>query len=213
MTVQLPDMPESIAALPRDVRGYPVPWFVAWMDGVPEFRAMDQRKWFVAVQEKRCWVCGTPLNPRKNVFVIGPMSTITHTAPEPPCHEGCAVFSVKACPFLSKPKAIRREANLPDDACEPAGLSIDRNPGVTCLWYCTGYELFPDGQGGQLLSIPNPSGVRWFREGRNATRAEIMESIESGLPILRHVAMMDGKRAERELEWAITRAMKFIPAA
>jgi hypothetical protein len=43
----LPDgMPESVGRLPVDHRGYPVPWFVAWIDGKPEFRCADGEKWF-----------------------------------------------------------------------------------------------------------------------------------------------------------------------
>jgi hypothetical protein len=44
--------------LPVDERGFPVPWFVAWFDGKPEFRAMDGLKWIRAVREHLCWVCG-----------------------------------------------------------------------------------------------------------------------------------------------------------
>ena len=40
----LPPMPSRIAALPVDERGYPVPWFVAWIDGKPEFRCADPAK-------------------------------------------------------------------------------------------------------------------------------------------------------------------------
>jgi hypothetical protein len=36
--INLPPMPDSIAKLPRDERGYPVPWFVAWVNGKADFR-------------------------------------------------------------------------------------------------------------------------------------------------------------------------------
>ena len=209
--IQLPEMPASIGVLPRDERGYPVPWFVAWVEGKPEFRAMDGRKWSAAIRDKLCWICGTPLNPKQHVFVIGPMCAVNKTSSEPPCHEECAVFSAKACPFLSKPKAVRREANMPEGSCEPAGFGIDRNPGVTLLWYCKGYEVFDDGRGGKLIGLPNPSQVRWWREGRTATREEIMESINTGLPILRSVAEKEGRSALQELQWATDRALKFVP--
>jgi len=31
----LPSLPLAMRGLPRDHRGYPVPWFVAWVDGKP----------------------------------------------------------------------------------------------------------------------------------------------------------------------------------
>lgn len=211
MTVKLTVMPPSIAALPRDERGYPVPWFVAWIDGKPEFRVADGKKFGAAVRQKRCWVCGEPLNPTQHVFVIGPMCCINRTTSEPPCHAECAEFSAINCPFLSMPHAARREANIPEGTTV-AGEPIRRNPGVTCLWYCKGYEMFNDGRGGILFELPGPAKVRWYREGRDALRAEIMESINSGIPILEKLATEDGPEAIAELKRYITRGIKFVPS-
>src|SRR2546426_12752289 len=63
----LETLPPRLRKLRVDARGYPVPWFVAWIDGpdgpetVPEFRAMDGRKFRAAVKQRLCWVCGEPL--------------------------------------------------------------------------------------------------------------------------------------------------------
>jgi hypothetical protein len=206
------NMPAAVAALPRDERGYPVPWFVEWIDGKPEFRAMDGRKWVQAIREKRCWICGEKLDPRQHVFVIGPMCAINRTTAEPPCHADCAIFSAINCPFLSKPKAHRREANMPEGGII-AGEGIMRNPGVACLWYCRGFEIFNDGRGGQLIRLPGAAMVRWYAEGRRATRAEIMESINGGLPILQDMAAKQGPAAELALRQAVTRGLKLVPAA
>lgn len=209
--IQLPEIPASIAALPRDKRGYPVPWFVQWLNNEPEFRVADGRKFRMAIKQKLCWVCGTELDPKQHVFVIGPMCAVNKTTAEPPCHAECAEFSAKACPFLSMPKAVRREANMPEG--DVAGHPIMRNPGVTCLWYCRGYNLFDDGRGGVLFRIPNPAFVRWWAEGRKATRAEIMESINTGLPFLSDMAKQESPQAELLLEQSVTRALKLVPAA
>lgn len=53
---ELEALPERMRSLPLDHRGYPVPWFVAWIEGKPEFRAMDADKFRRAIREKRCWV-------------------------------------------------------------------------------------------------------------------------------------------------------------
>jgi hypothetical protein len=66
-----------------------VPWFVAWFDGKPEFRAMDGLKWIRAVREHLCWVCGGRLGVWQT-FVLGPMCGINRTTVEPPCHLECA---------------------------------------------------------------------------------------------------------------------------
>jgi hypothetical protein len=210
--IQFTDMPQSIAALPRDDRGYPVPWFVGWYDGKPEFRCADGKKLALAIRERRCWVCGEKLDPKQHVFVIGPMCAINRTTAEPPSHAACAVFSAINCPFLSRPKAVRREANLPEISVDAAGIAIPRNPGVTLLWYCKDYQVIRV-DNGLLFKIPGPSQVRWFREGRKATRDEIMESINTGVPILKGMAEEEGPEALQELHRMTAAALKFVPAA
>jgi hypothetical protein len=201
-----------MTALPLDERGYPIPFFVAFVGGKPEFRVADAEKRYRCVKQKLCWMCGNPLNHGKHTFVIGPMGALNRTTDEPPCHNGCAEFSVKACPFLSMPKAKRRDAGIPEEARHPAGISIDRNPGVTCLWTCRGYQLFHDGRGGALFKIPNPSCVRWWTEGRKASRGEVLASINSGLSILQEMANQDGPESTALLEKLKADVMKFIPA-
>ena len=41
LRAELEALPARLHFLPVDERGYPVPWFVAWRDGKPEFRAME----------------------------------------------------------------------------------------------------------------------------------------------------------------------------
>src|SRR5262245_64030480 len=71
----LPPLPARMKSLPVSDRGYPIPWFVPDLDGKPEFRAMDGRKWALAVEKHLCWVCGQPLGTRF-AFVVGPMCGI-----------------------------------------------------------------------------------------------------------------------------------------
>lgn len=211
--ITMPAIPECMKHLKFDDRGYPVPAFVAWIDGNPEFRVASGEFMANAIRKKLCWVCGTPLNPKSHVFVIGGMCAVNKTTAEPPCHLECAEFSAKACPFLSKPKAVRRESNMPEESHEAPGVAIKRNPGVTCLWVCQGYELFDDGNGGTLFRLPNPSRVFWWSQGRKATRDEIMESINSGLPILESMAKQEGPHAEQLLQWSVIKALRFVPRA
>jgi hypothetical protein len=181
----LPPLPARIVALPVDVRGYPVPYFVAWREGRPEFRAMDPLKLRSALQQGLCWVCGQPLG-RHLVYVVGPMCVVNRISSEPACHLDCAEFSVRACPFLTKPHMVRRENDTEGFVPGP-GAMILRNPGVTALYTTRGYHLVRDAGGGVLVQLGEPERVSWWKEGRPATRAECVEcveSIESGLPTL-----------------------------
>lgn len=70
-SIDVAGMPERIKSLPVCPRFLmPVPWFVAWQNGVPEFRAADSAKLAQDVRFKRCWVCGDNLG-SKMTFAIG----------------------------------------------------------------------------------------------------------------------------------------------
>lgn len=206
-------VPDSVRALPVcPTRRIPVPWFVPWVNGKAEFRAADAGKRRLALSAKLCWVCGARVRDRM-AFVLGPMCVVTRTTAEPACHVECAVFSVRACPFLSRPHMARRRADdLPTVA--PPGLFIDRNPGAACVWSTTEYEPFGDGRGGTLIRVGDPirDMVSWWAEGRKATRAEVEESVRTGLPVLLAAAEEDGPAAVAELGRLVDVARRWFPA-
>lgn len=211
----LPEVPARMRSLPIERRGYPVPWFVAWIDGEPDFRVIDTPKLPRAHNEKLCWLCGQPRG-KYLAFPIGPMCVVNRVNSEPPCHYECAYFAVRTCPFMILPNAQRREANLPEQRKESAGQHIDRNPGAMALYVCQRYTPFsvdPDmGNAGVLFELGEPTRIEWYREGRPATRAEIVESIDSGLPFLRDQAARQGPDSLDELARQVERAMQYLPA-
>ncbi len=213
----LGELPPRIARLPVDSRGWPVPWFVAWVTdaagvSVPEFRAMDREKFVRAIKERRCWVCGDLLG-HWLAFPIGSMCAITRTISEPPSHRDCAEWSIKHCPFLANPDMVRRTADLPPDFHEAPGFGIKRNPGVMALWMTRAFETFRVSEtAGVLITVGEPAEVTWWREGRPATRAEVQEAVESGLPNLLAIAKEEGPFAVEELGKQVKRAEKWWPA-
>jgi hypothetical protein len=183
-------LPTKMRHLVIDEHGTPVPWFVDWINGKPEFRAMDKRKYVQAIQKRLCWVCGGKLETRF-AFVAGPMCGINRTSSEPPSHLECARWSARNCPFLSNPNMVRRQDELLDNEKfreQAPGFAIARNPGVVLIWITREYEVFPDGMGGQLIMMGRPHEVEWYCRGRAATRAEVDESIENGIGALEAVA-------------------------
>lgn len=177
------DMPPGIAALPVD-RGYPVPAFVADVKGKPDFRVVKPGFIEKCAREARCWICGQPFLLGSVVaFVAGPMCGVNRNSAEPPSHITCADWAARACPFLARPHAKRREGGLPAEGKMAPG-AIMRNPGVAMVWITSNPTMRP-GPGGHLyFGLGHPVEVRWYREGREATYAEVMESVESGLPNL-----------------------------
>lgn len=99
---------------------------------------------------------------------------------------------------------------------------IRRNPGVFALWASPGLQgstfggrngwfTWRDPRGGLLFNIGEPIEIRWYREGRTATREEIVESLESGLPILREESEKEEGGVEM-LEQQYAAAMVLLPA-
>ena len=207
---ELEELPSRLKNLPIDERGYPVPWFVDWIDGKPEFRAMDPRKWIEAVRFKKCWVCGERMG-RWMTFVAGPMCGISRTSSEPPCHLECAQWSARNCPFVNNSQAIRRtDAEINNLSPCIGGTAITRNPGVTMLWTTKDYSVFDDGSGGKLIQMGEPNAVEWYAEGKIATREQVMASIDSGLPALVTMARQQG--AMKYLNECTERFSRFVPA-
>ena len=203
------EMPLRMRHLPVSDEGYPIPYFVPFIDGKPEFRGMDGEKMAICVRHRRCWLCGKPLG-QYLCFPIGPMCCVTRTIAEPPSHYDCAKYGAMACPFLTQPRMRRNEKDLPEGGTV-AGIGLKRNPGVIALWTTRDYKIMRE-HNGLLFRIGKPERIEYWAEGRKATHDEIMHSIDTGLPILRDMAMKDGGDAPQQLERMIGNALKLVPA-
>ncbi len=98
----------------------------------------------------------------------------------------------------------RRENGLPPEAAkaECAGYMIKRNPGCCLLWITKQIEMFSDDRGGVLFRLCEPSRIECYAEGHLARDEQIMESIETGYPILHEMAAKEGKQSVVELNQA-----------
>jgi hypothetical protein len=209
----LPDRPKRIARLALNDRGYPVPWFVATVDGKPDFRVVRAGRREEAIRNKQCWICGGILGAYK-AFLIGPMCAVNRVTSEPPCHQDCAEYAARACPFLANPTQQRRPYALPTGTHSPGGIALDRNPGVALVWTTKKFQPFA-APGGWLIEIGLPVQLMWFREGRTASRAEILESIETGMPTLREQCDAEQPNLREEANAALDRqyakAIELVP--
>jgi len=198
-----------MAKLPLD-RGYPVPWFVEWIDGVPDFGIMDGRELVQAIQQNLCWVCGQPLGSYL-AFTIGPMCAVNRVSAEPPSHRDCAIYSATACPFLTRPKMRRRhDTSYPAEAEKPGGMMLERNPGVALVWITKRYTTIPQPPNTPLFRIGSPHAVLAFAHGKRARPDEVHESIVTGLPALVDAAKQDGRGAMEELARALRLACALL---
>lgn len=219
---ELPPLPQKMRHLPIDARGYPVPWFVAWLDkkgrplargrGTPEFRVQAPNAAPEAHNAHKCWVCGGKLG-KYLAFTTGSIAAVNRSSGEPPSHLECSDWAARACPFLSRPHARRRSAGMPEgtgDGQSQPGEPILRNPGVALVYVTTGYRVLHLEDGEALFAMFPPTEVRWYAEGRPATREEVIESLRTGLPALQAAASSSAIEIAA-LANHIKAAMKLVP--
>lgn len=177
----LPPMPNRIKALNVSEKGYPIPFFVAVIDGKPDFRIVDSNKFKKAIDHDLCWICGGKLG-RHKTFVGGSLVLVNRVSAEPPMHRDCAEFAVKACPFLLLPKAKRRDIVGVIDEAEHGtlknlgGVQLMHNPTVSVL-YTTNSYIMGNSDEGVLFHLAQPTTVEWYREGVMATRQQAFDGV------------------------------------
>lgn len=203
----LPALPAYMRDLPLDERGYPVPFFVSTTDGKPNFQLADGAKWVRCVRENRCWICGKALGAFK-VFAVGPMAATNRISAEPPSHLDCAEYAIAACPFLLHPKAQRRTIDSSVATVPPPGQHAEHNPGVMALWTTKQYKTVSP-HAPSIIHLGDPTTVRWFSEGRTASRERVMAAVDDAN--VRLAAQCQSKAELAHLANAADRLRKLLP--
>lgn len=128
------EIPKELSHLKIDSRGYPVPYFVSWIDGKPEFRYLDPERLYMIFDRKVCHICGTKLPSDYVYFISGPMGLQNRISSDAGMHRVCAEFSLKACPHLYLQKAERRENDeLGKEIASQPSVLIKEKPPVVIL--------------------------------------------------------------------------------
>lgn len=80
--------------------GLPVPEAVKWIDGKPDFRAVDEEKLARSIRYQLCAVCGRKLG--LSCYWIGGVNcAANHFFLDYAMHKECAEESARLCPFLN----------------------------------------------------------------------------------------------------------------
>ena len=108
---------------------------------------------------------------------------------------------------------VRRENNLPEEAKQPTGFHIARNPGAMCLWTTHSFRLFfaKPGDKVPLITVGDPEAVEWWANGQPATRAQVEESVRTGLPLLEDAARLTGAAGLNQLAREVKAAQSLYP--
>jgi hypothetical protein len=154
-----------IKVLPRDSRGFPIPWFVKPEHDPPDFRVLRDNASFKAHNLNICWICGQSLGSFK-AHVLGPMGALQRSTTEAACHKTCAEFAAVACPFIANPNMNRSPRALPEGT-NTFEAELD-NPTFFCIYVMKGAQhRYLSRQGNApVWHLQEPVEVYWYRKGK-----------------------------------------------
>ena len=120
-------IPEQMAHLPLDRRGYPI-FFGAYVepDGTPHFTINCERKRSEMIARDLCSICGKVLL-RGRWFVGGPRSAFHPRGCyiDMPTHNECAHYALRVCPYLAAPSYAREVGARKAEVIKSAVIALD----------------------------------------------------------------------------------------
>jgi hypothetical protein len=194
-------MPDRVRRLPQ-WGNLPVPFFVAWFkdgkqvpphrrghEGKPDFRVISTDALAMCVRHRRCWICGDRLGALV-VFVTGPMSVLQRGSAEPPSHRACAEYAVQVCPFMVDPDAGKSyRATPPGTKTDPTLAGY--NPGVVATYVTREWQTHDNPARGVDFLLGPPISISWWRQGRPASRLDVLIGMKGGIQEFLEVAGLD----------------------
>lgn len=189
---EMQNAPRCMSNRPIDHRGFYVPWFVTEKteDGHWDFVRIQASRVRQAMEEKLCFVSGTPLG-KYSSFVVGPMCTINRVGSDMACRREVAQWAAKVCPFLTRPLAVRE--HVPDHVT-PGNLDTG-NPGCAVVW--TGLTRNILVMRNNLIRIPPATSVEFYKEGQLATKGEARHFMKVGARKLMALAEQETETINR----------------
>lgn len=95
------NMPDRVAKLPRDPRGYPIFKMITYPDGSYNFVGQSADAVLECVKDRLCAICGEELGPI--VAFLGPekIFDLHHkNVSDPPMHRECLEYAIQVCPYI-----------------------------------------------------------------------------------------------------------------
>jgi len=156
--MKCPDVPipERLAHLDRDPRGYPIFWAATNPDepGDYSFRGIYAKRALESGARKLCQLCGTPLG-YWVCFSGGPKSCVNRVFSEPPMHRECLEYAYQVCPFLLRGGWDRSRTILAEHVKEADPYGDVTKPERMGIYVTRGYEMKSDGSA--LLFFVRPA--------------------------------------------------------
>jgi hypothetical protein len=165
-------LPASLADLPRDPRGYPIPHGV-WQNpetGEYDFRVIVEKIRLQALEERLCAVSGKPMPEGEYWFIGGPGSHKRRSFIDWPMLKEVALYSLQVCPHLVIPQAQLRFAGT-ESHHKPKDFGRQKMP-VQMLGRASSYELEVI-DATRYIKAGEWLEVSWWHAGEQISVAEV----------------------------------------
>lgn len=174
-------VPEILAELPRDTRGYPIP-AGAWRDpatGEYDFRVLNQQIRLDALKNKRCAISGELMLPGEYWFIGGPVNFEGRLFVDGPMRYEAAEFSLMTCPHLALSASKYRRTGV-EDKFRPAGTTLEKSP-ILMLAMARHYRL-EEIKDFVYVRATAWRAVSWWQDGRRLTKPEAIATLAKVAP-------------------------------
>lgn len=176
------EIPRIMRTLERDARGYPIPFIVKRINGVPQFAINETPMIMRCVRQKLCSVCGKKL---KEYWMIGGSRAFLHpdgVFGDSPVHLECAEYALQVCPFLAAPRWTKSVSDAKKIKTLPIKVNVVEfsgsiQPERFGLGLVMGYPTVTGDPGVYRFWVDGWQFVEWWRNGErvNAPDTAILE--------------------------------------
>lgn len=159
-------MPDRLARLPRDARGYPITFTVMRLpNGDHDFTTSDPFRWREALSKRLCGLCGEKLE-RKIWFIGGPKCIANRFFFDHPMHEECARYALVVCPYLAMPSYLGAKTHKVPEELRKTLVSSDSTKPVAFGLASTTWYRGVLVQGDTLLQAGPWVDLEWWVDGK-----------------------------------------------
>lgn len=111
---------------------------------------------------------------------------------------------------LGPMSAVNRLSDAPPAHTECAKFAAMTSPDLALVWVTRRCSLVRT-LGSDLFEIGEPEQTFWYIAGRNASRQEVMNWVQAGLPEMYEIARRQSETAVMELDTRVARAARVFP--